>query len=65
MGKNTKTKSANKRVKVRTLAKTESKLSKKEMTRVKGGLLPYLEQDNIRDGTSNIQDGTSNTIVKK
>jgi hypothetical protein len=65
MAKSTKIKSTKKRVKVGTLAKTDTKLSKKEMTRVKGGLLPFIGQSNIQDGTSNIQDGTSNTILKK
>ena len=53
-----------KRVKVEHLAATRTGLSKGEMKKVKGGLLPLIEQDNIR-GSSNITDGTSNTIVKK
>lgn len=64
MTKSNKTKSPRKGVKLRSLPKTESKLSGKEMKRVKGGLLPYIEQDNVR-GSTNIQDGTSNTILRK
>ena len=64
MSKSSKTRGAKKRVKMQTLTKAESKLSRREMSKVKGGLLPYVEQDNLR-GSSNITDGTSNTIVKK
>ena len=69
-----KAKTAKRRVKVEGKAKKLKTLTKSDQKKVRGGLLPYIEQDNIfkstniKDGTSNtlsIQDGTSNTFKKK
>lgn len=67
-GKSTSTK---RRTNVKDIAKETKALSGKEQKRIKGGLLPYVEQDNLRkpssitDGTSKITDGTSNIVVPK
>ena len=58
-----KSKSTKPRTRVQNLPKDAHELSGKEKKKVKGGLLPYVEQDNVRK-SSNIQDGTSNTITK-
>jgi hypothetical protein len=56
--KNSKTRTQNK-----DLPKKAKSLTKAEATDVKGGLLPYVEQQNIYRSSS-ISDGTSNTKTK-
>ena len=51
------------RTQVKDLPKQEKELTKEEEEKVKGGILPYVEQDNLRSVTK-ISDGTSNTIIK-
>lgn len=60
----TKSKSTKRRTRVQDIPKKAKELSGKEQKKIKGGLLPYIEQDNLRKFT-NIQDGTSNTIIPK
>jgi hypothetical protein len=55
----TKLKSTKRRVKVQEIPKPTKTLTGKEKKKVKGGLSPYIEQDNLRK--PNITDGTSNT----
>jgi hypothetical protein len=59
----TKLKSKKRRVKVQEIPKQTKALTGKEQKKIKGGLLPYIEQDNLIKPT-NIKDGTSNTIIK-
>ena len=58
----TKSKNTKRRTQTKDLPKRKKELSKEEQQRVKGGLLPYIEQDNIYN-TRNIKDGTSNTLI--
>ena len=68
-----KTKETKRRTKVKDLKKSEEELTTDQAKKVKGGILPYIEQDaitsrSITDGTSNtskssITDGTSNTLL--
>ena len=58
----TKSKTSKRRTQIQDLPKREKKLSKEEQKKVKGGLLPYIEQDNLYKSKS-IKDGTSNTLV--
>jgi hypothetical protein len=61
-----KAKTAKRRVKVEGTVKKLKTLTESDQKKVRGGLLPYIEQDNIFKSTStNIQDGTSNTFKKK
>ena len=72
MAKNTK-KETGRRTQTKDLPAPGNELSQKQMKKVKGGILPFIEQDNlykhvtsIKDGTSNtadITDGTSTTIL--
>jgi hypothetical protein len=59
----TKLKSTKRNIKVQELPKKAKTLTRKEQQKIKGGLLPYIEQDNVIKPT-NIKDGTSNTIMK-
>ena len=66
-----KPKNTSRRTSVQDIPSEAKELNSKERKKIKGGLLPYIEQDNLRkstssitDGTSNITDGTSNTIMK-
>lgn len=56
-----KTKETKRRTQVKNLKKSEEELTPAEAKKVKGGLLPYIEQDNIR--SKSIKDGTSNTLI--
>lgn len=60
----TKSKSTKSRTTVQDIPKEPKDLSGKEQKKVKGGMLPYIEQDNLRKPT-NIPDGTSNPIMHK
>jgi len=51
------------RTEVKNLQKTKMALSEEEQKSVKGGLLPYVEQDNVK--STDMIDGTSNTIKEK
>jgi len=59
----TKLKSKKRRVKVQEVPKQTKALTGKEQKKIKGGLLPYIEQDNLKKPT-NVKDGSSNTIIK-
>ena len=59
----TKLKSKKRRVKVQEVPKQTKALTGKEQKKIKGGLLPYMEQDNLKNPT-NVKDGSSNTIIK-
>lgn len=61
----TKLKSTKRRTKVQDIPRNTKALTGKEQKKIKGGLLPYIEQDNLRKPTSSITDGTSNTITSK
>jgi hypothetical protein len=56
-----KLKHTKRRTKVKDLPKREKVLTKEDQKKVRGGLLPYIEQDNLRQKT-NITDGSSNTV---
>ena len=58
----TKLKSTKRRTKVQDIPKKTKALTGKEQKKIKGGLLPYIEQDNLYKSRS-IQDGTSNTMM--
>ncbi|HKO96487.1 MAG TPA: hypothetical protein VJU86_05830 [Pyrinomonadaceae bacterium] len=69
-----KSKSTKSRTSLKDISTKTKTLSSGDKKKIKGGLLPYIEQDNlntsrgtksITDGTSNITDGTSNTIKSK
>ncbi len=69
-----KLKSTKRRTSMKDISTKTRTLSGKDKKKIKGGLLPYIEQDNLKtsrstksitDGTSNITDGTSNTIMHK
>lgn len=55
-----KSKGAKPRTQVKDLPRKKRELTKEQRQKVKGGLLPYIEQDNLK--STNITDGTSNTI---
>jgi hypothetical protein len=59
-----KAKSTKPRVKVGGTPKKLKALTKSDQKKVRGGLLPYIEQANIFKST-NITDGSSNTFKKK
>jgi hypothetical protein len=59
------TKSSKRRTQVKDLSENGRELSKREQKKVKGGLLPYIEQDNVQHKPINVQDGTSNTLTIK
>jgi len=63
----TKSKSTKRRTKVQDIQKKSKELSGKEQKKIKGGILPYIEQDNLYKSKSiqDIQDGMSNTIMHK
>ena len=58
----TNAKSTKRRTQTKELSKQEKELSPEEQKKVKGGLLPYIEQDNLYKNKS-IKDGTSNTLI--
>jgi hypothetical protein len=60
----TKSKSTKRRVKIEDTPKQMKKLSKDDQKKVRGGILPYIEQDNLHR-VANISDGTSNTLLNK
>lgn len=53
------------KLKIEDLPQAEKELTLDEAEATRGGLLPYMEQDNIfkSTATTNIKDGTSNTIM--
>jgi len=59
----TNVKTTKRNIKVQDLPKKAKTLTRKEQKKIKGGLLPYVEQENVIKPTS-IKDGTSNTIMK-
>ena len=59
-----KAKTAKRRVTVEEKPKQMKRLTKADQKKVRGGILPYIEQDNLYK-THNIQDGTSNTLLKQ
>ena len=67
----TKLKSTKRRTSMKEISAETKTLSSRDKKKIKGGLLPYIEQDNLKrptnttGGTSNITDGTSNTITPK
>ncbi len=60
----TKLKSTKRRTKVQDIAKKAKTLTGKDQKKIKGGLLPYIEQDNVYR-SPNIKDGTSTTVPNK
>lgn len=63
-----KSKTTKRRVKVEDTPKRMKKLTKDDQKKVRGGILPYIEQDNLyklSNIKSNIKDGTSNAILKQ
>jgi hypothetical protein len=57
-----KSKGTKPRTQIKDLPRGKKELSKGEQKNVKGGLLPYIEQDNIYK-TKSVKDGTSNTLM--
>jgi hypothetical protein len=57
-----KAKETKRRTQVKDLKKSEEELTPAQSKKVKGGLLPYVEQENVYKSTS-IKDGTSNTLL--
>lgn len=55
---------ARKQLKIEDLPQAEKELGIEEAEATKGGILPYIEQDNIFKSArvSDIKDGTSNTL---
>lgn len=60
----TKLKSTRRRVKVQEIPKKTETLTDKQKKKIKGGLLPHIEQDNVYR-SPNIKDGNSNPILNK
>ena len=67
-----KLKSTKRRTSLNDISTKPKALSSKDKKKIKGGLRPYIEQDNLKKPTNsitggipNITDGTSNTITPK
>jgi hypothetical protein len=58
----TNSKSTKRRTQTKDLSKQKKDLSKEEQKKVKGGILPYMEQDNLYKNKT-IKDGASNTLI--